>query len=55
MSDNAKNCGAAGAPISVGSIWFIMWLFTIGYAGLPFWRAVLALVIWPYFLGSAVA
>jgi hypothetical protein len=28
------------------------WLFTIGFAQLGFWKAVLALVIWPYFLGT---
>jgi hypothetical protein len=37
-----------------GLIWFIGWLFTIGYVGLPFWRAVLGLIIWPYFLGVAL-
>ena len=53
MSNGNKQSGG-GAPISIGSIWFIMWLFTIGYAELSFWKAVLALVIWPYFLGSAL-
>ena len=37
-----------------GLIWFIGWLFTIGDVGLPFWRAVLGLIIWPYFLGVAL-
>jgi hypothetical protein len=54
MANNNKP-GGGGAPISIGSIWFIMWLFTIGYAGLTFWKAVIALVIWPYFLGAALA
>lgn len=43
-------CGGAIA----GPIWFIGWLFTIGYLGLHFWKAVLALVVWPYFLGVAL-
>jgi hypothetical protein len=34
-----------------GMIWIIGWLFTIGYTGLSFWKAVLALLIWPYYLG----
>jgi hypothetical protein len=34
-----------------GMVWFGGWLFTIGLAQLSFWKAVLALVIWPYFLG----
>ena len=38
----------------IGPIWFIGWLFTVGYAGLSFWKAVFALVVWPYFLGSSL-
>ena len=38
-----------------GSIWFIGWLFTIGFLHLAFWRAVVALVIWPYHIGTVVA
>jgi hypothetical protein len=34
-----------------GMLWFGGWLFTIGYAQLGFWKAVLGLIIWPYFLG----
>lgn len=34
-----------------GMAWFGGWLFTIGVAQLTFWKAVLALIIWPYFLG----
>jgi uncharacterized membrane protein len=36
----------------LGMLWFGGWLFAIGFAHLGFWKAVLALVIWPYFLGS---
>lgn len=39
---------------SLAPIWIIGWLFTIAYAQLPFWHAVLALIIWPYFLGVAL-
>jgi uncharacterized membrane protein len=38
----------------VGPIWYIGWLFTIGFVKLSFWKAVLALIIWPYYLGSAI-
>jgi len=41
--------GGLAAPI-----WLIGWLFTVGYAHLPLSRAVLALVLWPYYLGIAV-
>jgi hypothetical protein len=38
----------------VGPLWFIGWLFTVGFADLSFWRAVWALLVWPYYLGSAL-
>ena len=38
----------------VGPLWFIGWLFTIGFAGLSLGKAVLAIVLWPYYLGSAL-
>lgn len=34
-----------------GGLWFIGWLFTIGYLHLAFWQGVLALILWPYYLG----
>jgi len=38
-----------GAPI-----WLIGWLFTIGFAELTFWKGVIAVLVWPYFLGQAL-
>ena len=38
-----------------GTLWLAGWLFTLGYLKLAFWKAVLAIVVWPYFLGSALA
>ena len=35
----------------MGGVWFGAWLFTIGYLQLTFWKGVLAIVIWPYYLG----
>ncbi len=32
-------------------LWTIGWLFTVGYLHLTFWNGVLALLIWPYYLG----
>jgi len=43
------------SPAWIGPIWFIGWLFTVGYANLVWWKILLALVIWPYFLGVAVS
>jgi hypothetical protein len=49
--------GAAMARIRIeqhsfmGTVWFAGWLFTIGFLHLTFWKGVVALVLWPYFLG----
>lgn len=40
---------------SFGIIWVIGWLFTIGFLKLMFWQGVLAIIIWPYYLGSALS
>lgn len=45
----------ATVNVSLSGLWFIAWLFTIGYAKLSFWWGVLALLLWPYLLGQAVA
>ncbi len=39
----------------LGLIWLAGWLFTIGYLELGFWRGVLALIVWPYYLGVDLA
>ncbi len=36
---------------SLGVLWLIGWLFTIGFLKLGFWKGALGLLIWPYFLG----
>ena len=37
---------------AMGGLWIGAWLFTIGYLHLSFWQGVLALIIWPYYLGA---
>ena len=37
----------------MGTVWVGAWLFTIGYLHLTFWSGVLAIVVWPYYLGVA--
>ena len=55
MLSNDTKCGrSTDSGTCFGLIWFIGWLFTIGSTGLPFWRAVLGLIFWPYFLGAAL-
>ena len=36
---------------SLGVLWLIGWLFTVGFLHHGFWKGLLALLIWPYFLG----
>lgn len=36
-----------------GGIWMAAWLFTVGFLQLSFWQGVLAILLWPYFLGVA--
>ena len=36
----------------LGLIWIAGWLFTLGYLGLGFWEGLLAVLVWPYFLGA---
>lgn len=37
-----------------GALWLWAWLFTIGLLKLGFWKGFLALLLWPYYLGSAL-
>jgi len=34
-----------------GGFWCAAWLFTIGFLHLGFWKGVLAIVLWAYYLG----
>ena len=38
-----------------GTVWAFGWLFTIGYLHLAFWKGVLAIVLWPYYLGVSIS
>lgn len=38
----------------MGPLWLMGWLFTIGYTHLSFGKGLWALVVWPYYLGSAL-
>lgn len=40
---------------SLGLLWFGGWLYTVGFLHLTFWKGVLALLLWPYYLGLALA
>jgi hypothetical protein len=55
METNLVQPGRAvkpGAPAGLaGTVWFGGWLFTIAFAKLVWWKAMLALIAWPYYLG----
>jgi len=36
----------------LGGLWFAGWPFTIGFLHLDFWRGLLAIVLWAYYLGA---
>jgi len=44
----------AGAGSAGAFFWFAGWLFTIAFAELVWWKIILGIVVWPYFLGVAV-
>jgi hypothetical protein len=59
-SERASDCRkprvSAGGPSSAaGTFWCAGWLFTIGFVKLVWWKAVLALLLWPYFMGVTLA
>lgn len=39
----------------MGPLWILGWLFTVGYVQLALPKALWAVVVWPYYLGQALA
>ena len=39
----------------MGPVWFIGWLFTLGFLKLSFFQGLLALIIWPYYIGDFIS
>ena len=54
MAQESKHRGGNAAAGMGGVIWFAGWLFTIAYANLVWWKIILAIVVWPYYLGLVV-
>ncbi len=54
MAEDRKWHGGAQSGAAGGILWFIGFLFTIGFANLVWWKILLSIIIWPYFLGQAV-
>jgi len=40
---------------ATGLSWFAGWLFTVGFLKLAFWKGLLALILWPYYIGVYVS
>ena len=52
MLDESKcHCKSSHGGVISGPVWAMGWIFTIGFLHLTFWKAALAIVIWPYYLG----
>ena len=49
------NSNSASQVKSFDLLWFVGWLFSIGYLKLGFWKGVLAILVWPYFIGADMA
>jgi hypothetical protein len=55
MSDEQKPRKIQVGAHLAGTIWFIGWLFTIGFAKLIWWQWIVGVVAWPYFLGAVLS
>ena len=53
MSDQTKVVVRSDSGTIGGTLWFMGWLFTVGYLKLALWKGIASLVVWPYFLGAA--
>ena len=49
--DKKMKNGSAGFA---GAFWFAGWLFTLGFGNLVWWKAILGIVVWPFYLGDIV-
>ncbi len=54
MSEEGKHYRGGGGSAVGGVIWFIGWLFTVSFANLVWWKILLGIIIWPFYLGEAV-
>lgn len=54
MSEEGSTCNHSSVQPLVGAIWVIGWWFTIGFAKLVWWKAIIAVVFWAYYLGAAL-
>jgi hypothetical protein len=56
MGDESRNVRVkVNTGGSMGLVWFMGWLFSIGFLHLTLPRALYAIVVWPYYLGRFFA
>jgi uncharacterized membrane protein len=55
MAEGIKNKTYKYHSDSTGIFWLIGWLFSIGYLKLAFWKSVLAIILWPYYIGDTLS
>ena len=53
MAKEGKSNGSTSSLFG-GAGWFAFWLFTVAFAQLSIGKALLALLIWPWYLGVAL-
>ena len=51
-NDSSARCSQACSAGGAGVLWYVGWLFTVAFVKLAFWKALLALLISPYYLGA---
>lgn len=55
MGSDEQGCKTSRLRIvqdpSFGGFWCAAWLFTIGFLHLGFWKGVIAIALWPYYIG----
>jgi hypothetical protein len=49
MAGDSRHGGQAAGI--AGAFWFAGWLFTIAFTQLVWWKIILGIVVWPYYLG----
>ena len=54
QEEKHRHYGGGAAGSTGAFFWFAGWLFTIPFTELVWWKIILGLVVWPYYLGQAV-
>ncbi len=55
MSESTKTVKVKNLPDPGGVVWVIGWLFSLGLLKFTFWKSVLAIILWPYYLGDFIS